>query len=75
MIDIYTGPACLTCGCEEGVHHHYRPGLDCGRCGYNRCSIYKTRTTVAKRIAFEVVSYIIALAILAGVILYVKWIF
>lgn len=36
---------------------------------------YKTRATVAKHVAFEAMCYILALAVLVGVVLYVKWIF
>jgi hypothetical protein len=28
---------CVRCGCETAVHHHYRAGLDCGRCGRDTC--------------------------------------
>jgi hypothetical protein len=28
---------CYRCGCERAVHTHYREGLDCGRCGKEKC--------------------------------------
>jgi len=74
-MSIYTGSTCLRCGCEERAHHHFRRGLDCGRCGRNRCWEYQTRTIQAKRIAFETMCYIFALGVLLGIVLYVKWIF
>jgi len=30
-------PNCYRCGCEASVHHHYRAGTDCGRCGKEKC--------------------------------------
>lgn len=71
----HTGPACLRCGCEEQVHHHYRTGLDCGRCGRDKCPEYLTRGTKIRRVLFEAFCYTVALAVLLGIILYLKWIF
>jgi len=35
------GAAPCRCGCEAEAHTHYRPGHDCGRCGNDRCEVYR----------------------------------
>jgi hypothetical protein len=39
--DVAPSPTgCAHCGCPRSAHEHYRPGLDCGRCGAQACSRY-----------------------------------
>lgn len=49
-----TRPGCAHCGCPRSAHEHYRPGLDCGRCGAQACSRYVGGWRAALRLAVEV---------------------
>ena len=31
------------CGCPAEAHEHYRPGNDCGYCGFDKCERYRPK--------------------------------
>jgi hypothetical protein len=64
--------ACRRCGCEESVHCHYRAGLDCGRCGREKCPEFQAKLYSPRRLAFDTACFLVALAVLWAMLYYLK---